>query len=62
MHELWRSDYAVQVAHERAVQARARTRPLVDDVADAVDRRPLERARWLAVQMRSLLALVAVVE
>jgi molybdenum-dependent DNA-binding transcriptional regulator ModE len=62
MHERWHSDYAIQVAHERAVQARARTRPLEDDVADAVEERPIERARWLGVQLRSLLALVAVVE
>jgi molybdenum-dependent DNA-binding transcriptional regulator ModE len=61
MHETWRSDYTLQLARERAEAARAHTRRLAQD--DDLDLpRPLERARWLGVQMRSLLALVAVVE
>jgi DNA-binding transcriptional LysR family regulator len=58
VHELWRSDYSAQVARERGEAAR---RP-VRTFEEAPNPRPLERARWLGVQMRSLLALVAVVE
>jgi len=61
MHESWRSDYTVQLARERAEAARANVRRHAQD-EDVELPRPLERARWLGVQMRSLLALVAVVE
>lgn len=60
MHETWRSDYTFQLARERAEAARAHVRTFVHDDDGAA--RPLERARWLGVQLRSLLALVAVVE
>jgi molybdenum-dependent DNA-binding transcriptional regulator ModE len=59
VHETWRSDYTLQLARERAEAARARTRTLAQDEEPP---RPLDRARWLGVQLRSLLALVAVVE
>jgi molybdenum-dependent DNA-binding transcriptional regulator ModE len=66
MHEAsWRRDYMLQLALERAQEARAaqankhgygfETKP--DERP-----RPIERARWLGLQLRSLLALVAVVE
>ena len=58
MHELWRSDYTAQVARERGEAARRPVRTFEEEP----NARPLERARWLAVQMRSLLALVAGVE
>lgn len=58
MHELWRSDYTAQVARERGEAARRPVRTFEEEPSA----RPLERARWLGVQMRSLLALVAVVE
>ena len=61
MHETWRSDYTAQLARERAEAARANVRRLAQD-EDVELPRQLERARWLGVQMRSLLALVAVVE
>ena len=56
----FRSEYAAQLGRERADAARtAQARTLDGDV----DRSPpLERARWLGVQLRSLVALVAVVE
>lgn len=60
MHETWNHGYVAQVAAERANALREQAR--------AYDREPderprgLERARWLGVQLRSLLALVAVVE
>jgi molybdenum-dependent DNA-binding transcriptional regulator ModE len=56
----WRSEYAAQVARERAEIARAKHPGKHDDEPDRD--RPLERARWLGIQLRSLLALVAVVE
>src|SRR5262245_17670959 len=56
----WRSEYAAQVARERAESARATHAGKHDDEPDRD--RPLERARWLGIQLRSLLALVAVVE
>ena len=65
MDDTFRREWAVQIAHERAAQARARTRPFVDEVAEAVqqvEHGPFERSRWLGLQVRSLLALVAVAE
>jgi molybdenum-dependent DNA-binding transcriptional regulator ModE len=62
MDDTFRREWAVQVARERAVQARARTRPFVDDAAEAVEHAAIERSRWLGLQVRSLLALVAVAE
>lgn len=56
----WRSEYAAQVARERAEFARAKHASSPEDTLDR--ERPLERARWLGVQLRSLLALVTVVE
>jgi molybdenum-dependent DNA-binding transcriptional regulator ModE len=57
----WRSEYAAQIARERAEVARAKHAAGAHN--DEPDRdRPLERARWLGVQLRSLLALVTVVE
>ena len=56
----WRSEYAAQVARERAESARAKHSGKHDDAPDRD--RPLERARWLGIQLRSLLALVTVVE
>ena len=58
MHETWRSDYTLQLARERAEAARTQVRVFPEPEPS----RPLERARWLGVQLRSLLALVAVVE
>ena len=56
----WRSEYAAQIARERAEVARAKHAAKAHDEPDRD--RPLERARWLGVQLRSLLALVTVVE
>jgi molybdenum-dependent DNA-binding transcriptional regulator ModE len=61
VHETWRSDYTMQLARERAEAARANVRRLAQDETVELPRQ-LERARWLGVQLRSLLALVAVVE
>jgi DNA-binding transcriptional LysR family regulator len=58
MDDTFRRQWAIQVAHERAEEARLRGR-LFDDQPE---RRPLERSRWLGLQVRSLLALVAVAE
>ena len=56
----FRSEYAAQLGRERADAARtAQARTLDGDVDRS---QPLERARWLGVQLRSLVALVAVVE
>src|SRR5262245_29726595 len=63
MHESWRRDYALQLALERAEAARAAQANAYAFEAEEDDRpRPIERARWLGVQLRALLALVAVVE
>jgi molybdenum-dependent DNA-binding transcriptional regulator ModE len=65
MDDTFRREWAVQVARERAAQARARTRPSVEDAAEAAERvehGAFERSRWLGLQVRSLLALVAVAE
>ena len=59
MDDTFRRQWAVQVARERAEEARARGR-VYDD--DQPERRTLERSRWLGLQVRSLLALVAVAE
>ena len=56
----WRSEYAAQIARERAEVARAKHQRTPEE--ELRDARPLERARWLGVQLRSLLALVTVVE
>jgi DNA-binding transcriptional LysR family regulator len=60
MDDTFRRQWAVQLAKERADQARAWT-PTYDE-PDEPERRPLERSRWLGLQVRSLLALVAVAE
>jgi DNA-binding transcriptional LysR family regulator len=57
IHETLRNDYSQQIAREKAAQARAADRGNIPELP-----RQIERARWLGVQMRSLLALVAVVE
>jgi DNA-binding transcriptional LysR family regulator len=53
----FRRQFAVEVARERAEEARKRGRSY-----DAPRPRSLERSRWLGLQIRSLLALVAVAE
>jgi molybdenum-dependent DNA-binding transcriptional regulator ModE len=58
MDETFRHDWAVQVAKERAEEARSPYRA----VEPEVERRPLERSPWLGLQVRSLLALIAVAE
>lgn len=57
IHETLRNDYGRQIAREKAEQARASEQRPIPEIP-----RQIERARWLGVQMRSLLALVAVVE
>ena len=57
MDDTFRRQWAIQLAKERAEQARSWT-PTYDEP----ERRPLERSRWLGLQVRSLLALVAVAE
>src|SRR4249919_1184226 len=59
MDDTFRRQWAVQVARERAEEARLRGRLFEDDQPE---RRPLERSRWLGLQVRSLLALVVVAE
>jgi molybdenum-dependent DNA-binding transcriptional regulator ModE len=59
MDDTFRRQWAVQVARERAEEARLRGRLFEDDQPE---RRTLERSRWLGLQVRSLLALVAVAE
>ena len=58
MDDTFRRQWAIQVAKERADQARDFTRA----VEPEVERRPLERSQWLGLQVRSLLALIAVAE
>ena len=60
MDDAFRRQYAVQIAKERAEQARASTREFTGE--PAAPHRPLERSRWLGLQVRSLLALVVVAE
>jgi molybdenum-dependent DNA-binding transcriptional regulator ModE len=56
-----RRGWVAQVAQERADQAR--TRALARDAHEAaVEPHPFEKSRWLGLQVRSLLALVAVAE
>jgi molybdenum-dependent DNA-binding transcriptional regulator ModE len=64
MHESsWRRDYMLQLALERAQEARAaQADPRRFETKEDERPRPIERARWLGLQLRSLLALVAVVE
>jgi DNA-binding transcriptional LysR family regulator len=59
MDDTFRRQWAVQLAQERAEQARAHAR-LVED--EPPEPRPLERSRWLGLQLRSLVALVVVAE
>lgn len=59
MDDTFRRQLAIQLARERADEARAHARSYDDD---RVERRPLERANWLGLQLRSLLALVVVAE
>ena len=59
MDDAFRRQYAVQLAKERAEQARASSREFSGEPAP---HRPLERSRWLGLQVRSLLALVVVAE
>ena len=59
MDDTFRRHWAIQVAKERADEARALARS-VDDTE--VERRPIERSPWLGLQVRSLLALIAVAE
>ena len=56
-----RRGWVAQVAQERADQARARPPAHESHEAD-VEPRPFEKSRWLGLQVRSLLALVAVAE
>jgi molybdenum-dependent DNA-binding transcriptional regulator ModE len=64
MHEAsWRRDYMLQLALERTQEARAaQADPHRFKTKPDERPRPIERARWLGLQLRSLLALVAVVE
>ena len=56
-----RRGWAVQVAQERADQARVRG--LARDAHETrAEPKPFEKSRWLGLQVRSLLALVAVAE
>ncbi len=56
----FRSEYAAQLGRERADAARAQQARSLEGAPERGA--PLERARWLGVQLRSLVALVAVVE
>ena len=59
MDDTFRREWAIPVARERADEARElHRRPIEDEV----ERRPLEHSRWLGLQVRALLALVAVAE
>ena len=55
----WRSEWAVQVARERADEARE---PTAARSTKRPTGRPLEHSRWLGLQVRALHALVAVAE
>jgi molybdenum-dependent DNA-binding transcriptional regulator ModE len=59
MDDTFRREWAIQVARERAHEARELHRRSIED---EVERRPLEHSRWLGLQVRALLALVAVAE
>jgi DNA-binding transcriptional LysR family regulator len=58
MDDAFRRQWAVQLAQERAEQARTLARAYDEPAAP----RSLERSRWLGLQVRSLLALVVVAE
>jgi len=57
--DTFRREFAIQAARERADKARQVHRHSIED---EVERRPLEHSRWLGLQVRALLALVAVAE
>ena len=59
LDDTFRRHWAIQVARERADEARELHRRAVED---EVERRPLEQSRWLGLQVRALLALIAVAE
>ena len=59
MDDTFRRHWAIQVARERADEARELHRRSIDEEAD---RRPLEHSRWLGLQVRALHALVVVAE
>ncbi len=59
MDDTFRRQWAIQLAQERAEQARVHA-PVYHD--EPTEPRPVERSRWLGLQVRSLLALVAVAE
>ena len=59
MDDTFRRHWAIQVARERADEARELHRRAIEDEQE---RRPLEHSRWLGLQVRALLALVAVAE
>jgi molybdenum-dependent DNA-binding transcriptional regulator ModE len=58
MDDTFRRQWAIQLAQERAEQARAHRAY----EGEAPEPRRLERSRWLGLQVRSLLALVVVAE
>ena len=58
MDDTFRRHWAIQVARERADEARELHRHTIEEE----ERRPLEHSRWLGLQVRALLALVAVAE
>jgi molybdenum-dependent DNA-binding transcriptional regulator ModE len=58
MDDTFRRHWAIQVARERADEARELHRHAIEEE----ERRPLEHSRWLGLQVRALLALVAVAE
>jgi molybdenum-dependent DNA-binding transcriptional regulator ModE len=60
MDDTFRRQLAIQLARERADEARAHARSYDDEQVE--QRRPLERSNWLGLQLRSLLALVVVAE
>lgn len=59
MDDTFRRQWAIQVAKERAEQARVHSRTFE---AEPAEPRPLERSRWLGLQVRTLVALVVVAE
>lgn len=60
MDETFRRNWAVEVAKERLEEAKARSRDLSGEPEPK--RRHIERSPWLGVQIRALLALIAVAE
>lgn len=59
MDDTFRREWAIQLARERAAEARAHPRTFDEEEPEP---RRLERSRWLGLQVRSLLALVVVAE